>query len=117
MDFAERLDCETIQVSIAHPYPGTEFDEYARSHGYLTDDDMSDELGHQLPNIRYPGLNRQEIVEAVEYFYGRYYFRPRIIFRIVRKAIFDKTERVRLYHEAKEYLQLRAKRKKFSKQR
>jgi radical SAM superfamily enzyme YgiQ (UPF0313 family) len=77
--FAEELDCETIQVSIAHPYPGTAFDSYVRRHGYLTDDDMADELGHQLPNLQYPGLNREEIVEAVEYFYGRYYFRPRIV--------------------------------------
>lgn len=114
MKFAEQLDCETIQVSIAHPYPGTEFDAYVRQNGYLTDDSMSDELGHQLPNICYPGLNRQEIVEAVEYFYGRYYFRPRIIFRIVRRALFDPTERVRLYREAREYLQLRARRLKFS---
>jgi hopanoid biosynthesis associated radical SAM protein HpnJ len=115
MAFAERLDCETIQVSIAHPYPGTEFDDYARTHGYLTRDDMSDELGHQLPNVEYPGLNRQEIVEAVEYFYGRYYFRPRIVFRIVRRAIFDRGERKRLFQEAREYFQLRARRIKFSK--
>lgn len=114
MKFAEQLDCETIQVSIAHPYPGTEFDSYVRSKGYLTDDDMSDELGHQLPNIQYPGLNRREIVEAVEYFYGRYYFRPRIIFRIVRRALFDHDERKRLFKEAREYLWLRARRKRFS---
>ncbi len=114
MEFAERLDCETIQVSIAHPYPGTEFDDYVRSRGYLTEDDMADELGHQLPNIQYPGLSRQEIVEAVEYFYGRYYFRPRIVFRIVQRAIFDKVERRRLLQEAREYFQLRARRLKFS---
>lgn len=114
MEFAERLDCETIQVSIAHPYPGTAFDAYVREHGCLTDDEMADELGHQLPNVQYPGLNRQEIVEAVEYFYGRYYFRPRIVFRIVRRALFDSSERARLYKEAKEYFQLRARRKKFS---
>lgn len=115
MRFAEKLDCETIQVSIAHPYPGTEFDAYVRRNGYLTEDSMADELGHQLPNIVYPGLNRQEIVEAVEDFYGRYYFRPRIIFRIVRRAMFDREERARLFKEAREYLQLRAKRKRFSK--
>ncbi len=114
MEFAERLDCETIQVSIAHPYPGTEFDRYARSHGYLTEDDMADELGHQLPNIQYPGLSRQEIMEAVEYFYSRYYFRPRIVFRIVQRAIFDRVERKRLVREAREYFHLRARRLKFS---
>lgn len=115
MEFAEKLDCETIQVSIAHPYPGTEFDAYARSHGYLTEHDMSDELGHQLPNVEYPGLTRQEIVEAVEYFYGRYYFRPRIVLRILRRAAFDRDERGRLYKEAREYLSLRARRLRFSK--
>jgi len=74
---------------------------------------MTDELGHQLPAVEYPGLSRKEIVEAVEYFYGRYYFRPRIIFRIVRRAMFNGAERRRLYREAREYLQLRARRKQF----
>jgi hopanoid biosynthesis associated radical SAM protein HpnJ len=115
MKFAEELDCETIQVSIAHPYPGTAFNDYLLKHGYLTEHEMSDELGHQLPNIQYPGLNRHQIVDAVEHFYGRYYFRPRIIFRILRKAVFDGKERRRLFKEAKEYLSLRAKRKRFAK--
>jgi hopanoid biosynthesis associated radical SAM protein HpnJ len=113
MQFAEQLDCETIQVSIAHAYPGTEFDAYLRQHQYLTADEMSDDVGHQLPTIQYPGLSRTEIVEAVEYFYARYYFRPRIVFRIVRRALFNAPERRRLYKEAREFFQLRAKRKAF----
>ena len=91
-----------------------QFDAYVRRNGYLTDDDMADELGHQLPNLQYPGLSREEIVEAVEYFYGRYYFRPKIVFRILRQALWDHGERTRLFREAKEYLQLRAKRRRFS---
>jgi hopanoid biosynthesis associated radical SAM protein HpnJ len=114
IEFAKKLDPETIQVSLAHPYPGTEFYEYLQTHGYLTEDDMSDELGHQLPNYQYPWLSRQEIVDAVEYFYGRYYFRPRIVYRIVRRAIFDRHERRRLYQEAGDFLRLRARRKKFT---
>jgi hopanoid biosynthesis associated radical SAM protein HpnJ len=112
--FAQELDCETIQVSIAHSYPGTEFDEYLKKNNYYTDDAMTDELGHQLPNLEYPGLSRKEIVKAVEYFYDRYYFRPRIVFRIVRRALFTHTERKRLYKEAKEFLRLRARRKQFA---
>jgi hopanoid biosynthesis associated radical SAM protein HpnJ len=111
--FAEQLDCQTIQVSIAHSYPGTEFDDWLRNNNFLSDDEMSDEVGHQLPTIQYPGLSRAEIVGAVEYFYDRYYFRPRIIFRIVRRAMFNGHERKRLYKEAKEFLALRTKRKKF----
>lgn len=113
IDFAKRLDTETIQVSIAHPYPGTEFYDYASRNGLLTVDSMTDETGHQLPNVIYPGLDRAELVEWVERFYGEYYFRPRVVWRVVRKALWDGAERRRLYKEAREYLALRAKRKRF----
>ncbi len=113
IDFAKRLDTETIQVSIAHPYPGTEFYDYVKQNNLVTLDSMTDERGHQLPNIRYPDLDRADLVEAVERFYGRYYFRPRVVWRIARKAIGNPAERRRLLKEAREYLALRAKRKKF----
>ncbi|MBI3935281.1 MAG: hopanoid biosynthesis associated radical SAM protein HpnJ [Acidobacteria bacterium] len=112
IDFAKRLDTETIQVSIAHPYPGTEFYDQVVRQGQLTAAAMTDEQGHQLPNIAYTSLSSADMLEAVEQFYGEYYFRPRVIWRVVRKALFDSEERQRLYHEAREYLELRAKRKK-----
>ena len=52
-------------------------------------------------------------MEWVERFYGEYYFRPRVVWRIVRKAIFNSDERKRLTKEAREYMALRTKRKKF----
>ncbi|MGB7572399.1 MAG: hopanoid biosynthesis associated radical SAM protein HpnJ [Thermodesulfobacteriota bacterium] len=113
IQFAMKLDPHTMQVSISHPYPGTEFFRYLQERGYLVTADMTDECGHQLPNIQYPGLSRKEIVEAVENFYSRYYFRPRIIFRILRRAMFDARECKRLFTEAKEFFELRAKRKRF----
>ena len=113
IQFAMKLDPQTMQVSISHPYPGTEFFRYLQERGYLVTADMTDECGHQLPNIQYPGLSRKEIVEAVENFYSRYYFRPKIIFRILRRAIFDARECRRLFTEAKEFFKLRAKRKRF----
>jgi hopanoid biosynthesis associated radical SAM protein HpnJ len=113
IDFAKRLDTETVQVSIAHPYPGTEFYDYAHKNNLITIDSMTDESGHQLPNIRYPGLDRAELVDWVERFYGEYYFRPRVVWRVVRKALFDSAERKRLAKEAREYLALRSKRKRF----
>lgn len=115
IDFAKELNTETIQVSIAHPYPGTEFFDYVKKNNLITLDSMTDETGHQLPNIIYPGLDRGELVEWVERFYGEYYFRPKAAWRVVRKAIFDTDERKRLYKEAREYMALRAKRKNFVK--
>jgi hopanoid biosynthesis associated radical SAM protein HpnJ len=113
IEFAKSLDVETIQVSIAHPYPGTEFYDYVQRHGLLTLDPMTDDRGHQLPNIRYPGLDRAELVDWVERFYGEYYFRPRVIWRLARRAVFDGAERRRLLKEAREYLALRARRRRF----
>jgi len=112
IDFAKELDVETIQVSIAHPLPGTEFYDYVVKHGYLTTETLADSSGHQMPNISYPGLSSVDILDAVEQFYGEYYFRPRVAWRVVRKAVFKSAERKRLYHEAREYLELRSKRKK-----
>jgi len=113
IDFAKRLDTETIQVSVAHPYPGTEFYDYVKENGLITIDSLTDDSGHQLPNIIYPGLDRAELMDAVEQFYGEYYFRPKVIWRVVRKAIFNGEERRRLTKEAREYLSLRSKRKRF----
>ncbi|MBI1897049.1 MAG: hopanoid biosynthesis associated radical SAM protein HpnJ [Acidobacteria bacterium] len=113
IDFAKELDCETIQVSIAHPYPGTEFYDYVQTNNLITLDSMTDDMGHQLPNISYHDLDRADLVDWVERFYGEYYFRPRAVWRVVRKAILHRDERKRLYKEAREYLALRAKRKRF----
>ena len=109
--FAVALDPETIQVSISHPFPGTRFFEELREKGFLTEATMADEKGHQLPNIRYPDLSGEDIVKAVEKFYSRYYFRPRIIFRILRRALFVKGEPRRLLREAKEFFGFRSERK------
>ncbi len=114
IDFAKKLDCETIQVSIAHPYPGTEFYDYAQKNNLIQlDAAMTDEMGHQLPTVVYPGLDRAELVDSVERFYGEYYFRPKAAWRVVKKAIFNTDERRRLIKEAREFLALRKKRKKF----
>ena len=46
--FAKSLDMETIQVSIAHAYPGTEFYDYAKNNGFIINNGaMVDAEGHQ----------------------------------------------------------------------
>ena len=117
INFAKELDVETIQVSVAHAYPGTELYDYAIKNGFMANDSkMVDEGGHQLPHIQYPGLPADEILSAVHRFYDEYYFRPRAVFRILRKAAFDGSERKRLYKEAKGFLKLRAARNKMVKE-
>ena len=100
-------------MSTTASYPGTEFYDYAVKNDLLTIDSMTDDAGHQLPNLKYPDLDRGALVDWVERFYGEYYFRPRVIWRVVRKAILHGDERRRLAKEAREYLALRSKRKQF----
>lgn len=115
IDFAKELDVETIQVSIAHAYPGTELFDFAKQNGFITNTKMVDEGGHQLAHIQYPGLPAEEVVDMVHRFYDEYYFRPKAVFRILRKAVFDTSERKRLYKEAKSFLKLRAARNRYVK--
>ena len=116
INFAKELDVETIQVSIGHPFPGTEFYDHVKKNGLISiDETMTDDVGHQLPNYEYPGLDRAELVDWVERFYGEYYFRPKVALRLISKAMFKTDDRRRLYKEAREYLALRSKRKKFVK--
>ena len=114
--FAKELDVETIQVSVGHAYPGTEFYDHVVSNGYVIGEaKMVDEGGHQLAHIQYPGLPADDIMTAVHRFYDEYYFRPKAVFRILRKAAFNGQERKRLYKEAKAFLKLRAARAKMVK--
>jgi radical SAM superfamily enzyme YgiQ (UPF0313 family) len=115
--FAKELDVQTIQVSVAHAYPGTELYDYAVKNGFIMGDSkMVDEGGHQVAHIEYPGLPADEIMSAVHRFYDEYYFRPKAVYRILRKAAFDGHERKRLYREAKTFLKLRSQRNKLVKQ-
>ncbi|MFZ0312487.1 MAG: radical SAM protein, partial [Candidatus Korobacteraceae bacterium] len=112
IDFAKELDVETIQVSLAHAYPGTELYDFAKSNGFILNEgaQMVDEMGHQVAMIEYPGISRDYIMEMVHRFYDEYYFRPKAIFRIVKRAAFNSTDRKRLYTEAKSFMKLRAQR-------
>ncbi len=107
IEFAKELDCETIQVSMAHAFPGTELYNQAAQNGFLATEAVADSNGHQLPHLEYPGLSREEMVQAVNRFYDEYYFRPRVAWRIIREALWDGHERKRLYHEAVSFLRLR----------
>jgi hopanoid biosynthesis associated radical SAM protein HpnJ len=109
-DFAKELDCETIQVSLAHAMPGTELHDSMSKEGFLRVEALADAGGHQLPHIEYPHLSKADMMSGVNRFYDEYYFRPKVVWRIVKEALWDSHERKRLYAEATEFLKLRAER-------
>jgi hopanoid biosynthesis associated radical SAM protein HpnJ len=79
--FAREINPHTIQVSLAAPYPGTELYRQAQANGWLVGagETLVGEDGVQESTLQYPDLSRQEIFEALEDFYKRFYFRPRKI--------------------------------------
>jgi radical SAM superfamily enzyme YgiQ (UPF0313 family) len=79
IEFAREVNPHTIQVSVAAPYPGTELYRQAVENGWLPTDDSSTALvsddGTQVAALSYPDLNHAEILDSVDTFYRRYYFR------------------------------------------
>jgi hopanoid biosynthesis associated radical SAM protein HpnJ len=102
--FAKEMDCETIQVSLASPYPGTHFYEYVKSNGYEVVDPLVDEGGYQKCTVSYPEISADEIYDSVERFYREFYFRPRYIAKKVKQIVLDPYERPRLLAEGRQFL-------------
>lgn len=103
MRFAREMNPETIQVSLASPYPGTAFYDHAVEHGLIKPEDMVDETGYQKCVIKYPHLSSEEIFSTVERFYTSYYLRPRYILKAVKKMAADSEERKRMWQEGKDF--------------
>ena len=99
---------ELLQVSVASPFPGTEFYTWAKSSGYLLTDDPNeylDDQGHQKAIISYPELFSMEMVEAVDNILKNYYFSPSYIPPAARQ-IFRKNGRnelARLWRQARSF--------------
>ena len=113
--FAKELDVETIQVRSRMRIRELNCTNLREEWLHDQRTKMVDDGGHQMVQIEYPGLPAAEILEAVHHFYDAYYFRPKAVYRILRKAVFDNSQRKRLYTEAKAFLKLRAQRQKWVK--
>ena len=102
--FAQELDPYTIQVSIAAPFQGTELYSQALQNGWINNDILVAESGIQTSTLSYPNLGIDEIEEAVERMYRRFYFRFKPIFRMFREISIEKHMLGRRLREGKEFL-------------
>ena len=110
--FACELDPDTIQVSLATPYPGTEFYDFCREQGFLQDDTLvNGATGFQQCVVDYPGLAAGDIFQALPRFYRRFYFRPRYMARAALVMMRDPVERRRLLKEGRQFLSFMFKRR------
>lgn len=102
--FAQELDPYSIQVSIAAPFPGTEFYQQAVHNGWLKNDAPLADSGIQMATLSYPDLTLEEIQDAVERMYREFYFHPRPILRMLREMATNGHLLMRRLREGREFL-------------
>lgn len=102
--FAKELDPYTIQVSIAAPFQGTELYDQAVENGWIDNDTLVTEQGIQACTLSYPDLRIDQIEEAVDRMYRRFYFRLKPIFRMVREMSTERQMLKRRLREGGEFL-------------
>ena len=108
--FARQIDPDSLQVSLAAPYPGTALYQEALERGWLERDELVDAGGVQASVLGYPHLSRTEIFASVESFYRRFYFRPRKIFGFLREMATDAAVCRRRLAEGAEFVRFLARR-------
>jgi radical SAM superfamily enzyme YgiQ (UPF0313 family) len=102
--FAAEIDPDTIQVSLAAPYPGTALYAEAQRNGWLETEDLVDGSGVQVSAIGYPHLSRPEIFRSVDQFYRRFYFRPRKMVSLASEMVRDRQVMKRRLREGRDFL-------------
>ena len=103
--FAREINPHTIQVSLAAPYPGTELYRQAQENGWLARGgaDLVSDSGIQVASLSYPDLTSEEISEALEEFYKRFYFRPGKILEMTGEMLTSRQMLVRRLREGAEF--------------
>jgi hopanoid biosynthesis associated radical SAM protein HpnJ len=111
--FACEMDPETIQVSLAAPYPGTYLYKQAQENGWLEaqSEELVDTHGVQHAALNYPGLTSEMMFDGVDAFYRKFYFRPRKMFSLLGGMIGDRQVMKRRLREGKEFFQFLRERK------
>jgi hopanoid biosynthesis associated radical SAM protein HpnJ len=109
--FAREIEPDTLQVSLAAPYPGTALYEQAVANGWLTADRLVDERGVQTAALGYPHLPATEIFASVDEFYRRFYFRPRKLFAMAGEMLRDPALGRRRLREGAQFLTFLARRR------
>jgi len=111
--FACEIEPDTIQVSLAAPYPGTELYRQAQEQGWLQiqTGELVDTHGVQVAALNYPALPSSMIFKSVEEFYRKFYFRPRKMFSMFGGMLRDREVMKRRLREGVEFFRFLRERK------
>ncbi len=85
IEFARRLELDSASFAVMVPYPGTQEFERFRAGGLLLTEDWRQYSIMGRPVYRQPNVTSEELLRATHRAYRRFYLRPRIIGRHLRK--------------------------------
>ncbi|MFH0864269.1 MAG: hopanoid biosynthesis associated radical SAM protein HpnJ [Candidatus Gottesmanbacteria bacterium] len=102
--FACELDSDTIQVSLATPFPGTEFYRFCQQKKFINVSSFIDPNGYQLPIISYPNLSSKTIERESIRFLVSFYIRPKYFLKISKKFVSSTDEAKRITRSGWEFL-------------
>jgi radical SAM superfamily enzyme YgiQ (UPF0313 family) len=113
IQFACEIEPDTIQVSLAAPYPGTELYRQAQEQGWLQMQagELVNSNGVQIAALDYPTLPSSLIFNSVEEFYRKFYFRPRKMFSMFGGMLRDREVMKRRLREGVEFFRFLRERK------
>jgi hopanoid biosynthesis associated radical SAM protein HpnJ len=111
--YACEIEPDTIQVSLAAPYPGTELYRQAQEQGWLRSEsgELVDDHGIQAAALNYPGLSSTMIFSSLDEFYKKFYFRPRKMFSLFGGMLRDPQLMRRRLREGVEFFKFLRERK------
>jgi anaerobic magnesium-protoporphyrin IX monomethyl ester cyclase len=99
--FIKKIRPDIVQLSVATPFPGTDFYNYLKNHSYLkieNVDNYLDEKGNQRCIIDYPWLKSGEIEQLVDQALKQYYFSfsyiPTFLRQMTRKNRLEEAMRI-----------------------
>ncbi|HXW51101.1 MAG TPA: hopanoid biosynthesis associated radical SAM protein HpnJ [Candidatus Acidoferrales bacterium] len=112
--YACEIEPETIQVSLAAPYPGTELYRQALEQGWLRTErgELVDDHGIQSAALNYPALSSTMIFNSLDEFYRKFYFRPRKMISMFGGMLRDPAVMRRRLREGAEFFKFLRERKK-----
>jgi len=112
--FACEVEPETIQVSLAAPYPGTELYRQAQENGWLQMEtgELVDTHGIQNATLNYPGFTSTMMFKTVDEFYRTFYFRPRKMISLFGGMLKDSRVMRRRLREGGEFFKFLSERKR-----
>lgn len=89
INFAKKLNVDTVSFYVASPYPGTEFYNTAKEKGYLRKGlrwkDFSLIIGQAKPPLNLPGMTSQRIAYWQKRAYREYYLNPKFLWTRLKR--------------------------------